>query len=231
MINIGTAAVVENDVGEILFIRREDFKLWTIPGGTLDHGETVIEGAKREVIEETGVDVEITGLLGIFTWTNGNHYSLVFTARPLDNNLRTSFESIDVRYFSRDNLPSPTTPWQLDRLNYFFRGERGVMVSEEVSRFTIWRIRCLVMLRDLRNRFLLRRPTAKAPAFTVNLCGKVEGDIQINMMAKPGQIAWVPLENALSAKVGAAVRPVCVEQVSTDVDAREIQLLIKFELI
>lgn len=231
MINIGTAAVVENDAGEILFIQREDFKLWVIPGGTLDYGETLIEGAKREVFEETGVNVEITGLLGIFTWRNAKHYSILFTARPLDNNLTTSFESIDVRYFSRDNLPSPTTPWQMDRLDHYFRGERGVMVSEALSRYTIWRIRFLVMLRDLRNRFILRRPTARSPVFTVKLCGVIDGDVQITKMAKPGQLAWVTLENALSAKIGAAVRPVRLGHAGIDVEAREIQLTIVFERI
>ncbi|MCI0713982.1 MAG: NUDIX domain-containing protein [Chloroflexi bacterium] len=231
MINFGTAVVVENESGEILFIQREDFKIWVIPGGTLDHGETFIDGARREVFEETGVNVEITGLLGIFTWSNARHYSIIFTARPLDNNLTTSFESIAVRYFSRDNLPTPAPSWQMDRLEYYFRGEHGVIVAEKIPRTTIWRIRFLVMLRDLRNRYILKRPTMKAPAFTVKLCGMIDDDVQLTMMAKPGQLAWVSLENALSAKIGVAVRPVRLDHAGIDVDAREVQLTIAFERI
>lgn len=231
MIYFGTAVVVENESGEILFIQREDFKIWVIPGGTLEHGESLIDGARREVFEETGVNVEITGLLGIFTWSNARHYSIIFTARPLDNNLTTSFESIDVRYFQRDKLPTPAPPWQMERLEYYFREERGVMVAEKLPRTTIWRIRFLVMLRDLRNRYVLKRPTIKAPAFSVKLCGIIDGGIQLTMTAKSGQLAWVTLENALSAKIGAAVRPVRLDHAGIDVDAREVQLTFVFERI
>jgi ADP-ribose pyrophosphatase YjhB (NUDIX family) len=231
MMQIGTATVVENNAGEILFIQREDFKIWVIPGGTLDDGETLIESAKREVLEETGVNVEITGLLGIFTWNNAKHYSIIFTARPLDNNLTTSFESIDVRYFSPHNLPAPTTPWQMGRLDYYFRGERGVMVSEKISKYLIWRIKFLVKLRNLRNRYILKRPTPTPPAFSVKLCGTIDGKVAATAMAKPGHLAWVTLENDLSAKIGAAARPVCLEQAGIDVDAKEVQLTIAFEVV
>ena len=59
--------VVVNDAGEILMIRRSDNDNWAVPGGAIDLGESMIEAAVRETREETGIDCEITGLVGIYT--------------------------------------------------------------------------------------------------------------------------------------------------------------------
>ncbi|GAA4375721.1 NUDIX domain-containing protein [Actinomadura verrucosospora] len=59
--------VVENDKGEILMIRRTDNDNWALPGGAIDLGESITQAAIRETKEETGIDVEITGLVGIYS--------------------------------------------------------------------------------------------------------------------------------------------------------------------
>lgn len=59
--------VVENDKGEILMIRRTDNDNWALPGGAIDLGESVTQAAVRETKEETGIDVEIAGLVGIYS--------------------------------------------------------------------------------------------------------------------------------------------------------------------
>ncbi len=55
---------------KVLLIRRADTGRWAIPGGKLDLGETVAQCGVREVKEETGVAIEITGLVGIFSDPN-----------------------------------------------------------------------------------------------------------------------------------------------------------------
>jgi 8-oxo-dGTP pyrophosphatase MutT (NUDIX family) len=57
--------VVANSVGEVL--RRSDNDNWTLPGGAIDLGESARQAAVRETKEETGIDCEITGLVGIYT--------------------------------------------------------------------------------------------------------------------------------------------------------------------
>ena len=85
--------VVVNDAGEILLIRRSDNDNWALPGGAIDLGESVAQAAIRETKEETGIDCEITGLVGIYTdpkhiilyTSNGEarqEFSIVLTARP-----------------------------------------------------------------------------------------------------------------------------------------------------
>jgi 8-oxo-dGTP pyrophosphatase MutT (NUDIX family) len=101
--------VVANDAGEILLIRRSDNDNWALPGGAIDLGESAAQAAVRETKEETGIDCEITGLVGIYTdpkhiilyTSNGEarqEFSIVLTARPLGGQPTTSSESTEVRW-------------------------------------------------------------------------------------------------------------------------------------
>jgi ADP-ribose pyrophosphatase YjhB (NUDIX family) len=59
--------VVTNAAGDVLLIRRSDNQNWAAPGGAIDLGESMVQAAVRETKEETGIDCEITGLVGIYT--------------------------------------------------------------------------------------------------------------------------------------------------------------------
>jgi ADP-ribose pyrophosphatase YjhB (NUDIX family) len=106
-----TNVVVVNDDGMILLIRRTDNGNLALPGGGMDLGESLPHAAVREVKEETGLDVEITGLVGIYT--NPRHlieytsdgevrqeFSVVFTARPIGGTPTTSSESSEVAWIN-----------------------------------------------------------------------------------------------------------------------------------
>lgn len=107
-------AAVRNDDGDLLMIHRTDNNLWALPGGGHDIGETIAQTVVREVREETGVDVEVTGVVGIYT--NPNHvmayddgevrqqFSICFTARPVGGTLTTSSESREVVWVAPDKL-------------------------------------------------------------------------------------------------------------------------------
>ncbi len=58
---------VQDDDGRVLLLRRVDNDLWTIPTGGVKKGETVGHAGVRECREETGLDVEVTGLVGVFS--------------------------------------------------------------------------------------------------------------------------------------------------------------------
>ena len=61
------AVALFNVDGSILLLRRKDNDKWTMPGGTLDFGESLTDCAIREVREETGLQIRITGLIGTYT--------------------------------------------------------------------------------------------------------------------------------------------------------------------
>src|SRR5258708_20322359 len=62
-----TAVAVFNSARELLLLHRKDNNKWTMPGGTLDFGESLTDCAIREVLEETGLQIRITGLIGTYT--------------------------------------------------------------------------------------------------------------------------------------------------------------------
>ncbi|GAB2757758.1 NUDIX hydrolase [Amycolatopsis magusensis] len=115
-IAVAVSAFIQDDEGRILMIRRTDNDLYSIPGGQLELGETLTQAAVREVREETGIECEVTGLIGIYS--NPNHviayddgevrqeFSICFRAKPTGGELRTSNESSEAKWIPQDNIPS-----------------------------------------------------------------------------------------------------------------------------
>ena len=107
--------VVSNSAGEVLLIRRSDNDNWALPGGAIDLGESLVQAAVRETREETGIDCEITGLVGIYTdprhvilyTSNGEvrqEFSVVLTGRATGGEPVCSEESSEVRWVARKDL-------------------------------------------------------------------------------------------------------------------------------
>jgi 8-oxo-dGTP pyrophosphatase MutT (NUDIX family) len=107
--------IVTNDSGEILMIRRTDNDNWAVPGGAIDLGESVSQAAVRETREETGIDCEITGIVGIYSdpqhvihYTSNDEvrqeFSIVLTARPVSRQLTPSEESREVHWLAPANM-------------------------------------------------------------------------------------------------------------------------------
>jgi ADP-ribose pyrophosphatase YjhB (NUDIX family) len=101
--------VVTNEAGEILMIRRTDNDNWAVPGGAIDLGESVAQAAVRETREESGIECEITGIVGIYSdpkhvllyTSNGEvrqEFSIVLTGRSLSGQPTPSSESSEVRW-------------------------------------------------------------------------------------------------------------------------------------
>lgn len=110
-----TTVVVPDEDGRILLIRRSDNGLWALPGGAMDVGEYLADAAVREVREETGLDVEIVGILG--TYTDPRHviayddgevrqqFAICFEARQIGGELLADgSETKDARFFSAAEL-------------------------------------------------------------------------------------------------------------------------------
>jgi ADP-ribose pyrophosphatase YjhB (NUDIX family) len=110
-VNVG----VRNDDGELLLIRRTDNDNWAMPGGSMDIGETIADAGVRETREETGIECEIVGLVGVYTnprhvmlyTSNGEvrqECSVVFVARATGGEPATSSESSEVRWVAASDV-------------------------------------------------------------------------------------------------------------------------------
>ncbi|MBJ8348276.1 NUDIX hydrolase [Antrihabitans sp. YC2-6] len=111
---VAATAFVLDDQDRVLLIQRTDNGLWAIPGGGQDVGEHIAETAVRETREETGIDTEVIGIVGLYTnpnhvmaYTNGEvrqQFSICLRAKPIGGELRPSDESKIVRWVGRDEL-------------------------------------------------------------------------------------------------------------------------------
>src|ERR1700730_17144288 len=110
---VAVGAVVGNDAGEILLIQRGDSGVWLYPTGWADVGYSASEVAVKEVLEETGIEVEPVRIIAVLDglrlgFTNVPLYSLVFHCRAVGGELqRHPLETSDVGWFAEDALPSP----------------------------------------------------------------------------------------------------------------------------
>jgi ADP-ribose pyrophosphatase YjhB (NUDIX family) len=110
---IAVGAVVSNEQGEILLIQRADSGYWLYPTGWADIGYSPAEVAVKEVKEETGIDCEVLGLLGVLDgmrrgFTKVPLYSLLFHCRATGGALAAHpLECLDVGFFPLDGLPEP----------------------------------------------------------------------------------------------------------------------------
>jgi ADP-ribose pyrophosphatase YjhB (NUDIX family) len=116
----GTNGVVFNENEEVLLHKRSDNGWWALPGGVVDIGESIEQCVIREVLEETGLEVAVKRLVGIYS--DPRHYSImrypddvvvhyvvaVFECARQLGELGISEESTDIGYFPVDSLPENT---------------------------------------------------------------------------------------------------------------------------
>lgn len=112
---VGCSAAVFDETHEhLLLIRRADNGLWAVPGGYMEAGENFTEACAREVFEETGLQVQASRLISIYTnphilleYPDGNRWQLVvlhFEAKILGGELKPSDESPALNFYTSDEI-------------------------------------------------------------------------------------------------------------------------------
>jgi 8-oxo-dGTP diphosphatase len=114
----GAAAIIRDETGRVLLIRRGDGRGWSLPGGAMEPGERIADCVVREVQEETGLEVVPVRVVGVYsdpermhvTFPNGDqvHFmSVTFECRVVGGRLRPDGdESLEVAYFDTNALPA-----------------------------------------------------------------------------------------------------------------------------
>ena len=101
-------AFVTDDRHRLLLVHRTDNDRWALPGGGVEVGESVVQTAIREVLEETGIDIEVTGVVGIYSdprhiiaYDDGEvrqQFAICVRAKALGGTLSRDSESTEVRW-------------------------------------------------------------------------------------------------------------------------------------
>jgi 8-oxo-dGTP diphosphatase len=109
------SVLVVDEAGRLLLARRScdpDAGLWDTPGGFLDEAEHPVDGLRRELLEETGLDVDVGAFVGAYVDTYGNAsdaktvLNLVWEARAASGVEQPADDVFELRWFAADELPA-----------------------------------------------------------------------------------------------------------------------------
>lgn len=135
----GVGLIIVDDAGRVLLEKRSDCGMWGLPGGKIEPGETILDAAIREAKEETGLDLTITRLLGVYSDPatrivtypdNGDVAQLIdvfVEARIVSGTLTVSAESESLNFFALGSLPDELIPPVIEPLNDYKAGRAGVI--------------------------------------------------------------------------------------------------------
>ena len=107
---VSVAGIVVRDDGHVLVVQRRDNGRWEAPGGVLELGETFEEGVGREVAEETGVEVSVDGLTGVYKNMARGVVALVFRCRPIGGTPTETDEAQRVCWLAPDEVGERLAP-------------------------------------------------------------------------------------------------------------------------
>jgi ADP-ribose pyrophosphatase YjhB (NUDIX family) len=134
-----SATIFDASRQKVLLTRRTDNGRWCLPGGRTDAGESVIETCIRETLEETGLEVRVVRLLGVYSsphrlveYPDGNRYQIValnFEVEPIGGALAISDETTDYGYFSWEEIGQmDVMETHVERLTDVFSGHPAPFV-------------------------------------------------------------------------------------------------------
>lgn len=113
-LRLGVACAVCDDAVRILLSKRGDLDVWNLPSGRLDSGELLEDAAIREVREETGIEAEITRVVGLYYYQGWQRMNVLFEGQKVGGIIQqATFETRDNRFFALDELPENNISQQM----------------------------------------------------------------------------------------------------------------------
>ena len=153
----GSCCVVINEREEVLLVLREDFRIWTLPGGGLEPNETWEQAAVRETLEETGYEVAIKQYVGEYWRPQLSHgegdLMRVSIAQMIGgNHSQHDKESIDVRWFPATTLPKRMFRFAREHIHDALISSHSPIIKEQhLPSWMAMLLRMALLMRNLRN--------------------------------------------------------------------------------
>ena len=136
---VAVGAVIFNNEGKVLLVKRKNPPnkgSWAIPGGKVKYGETLEEAVKREIKEETNLDVKVKEPLAIVEIIKeGFHYVIIdFICEIIGGEVKASSDAEEAKFFSIEEIKElKTSPTTIEMLTRYFRGEKLPLMIVEKS--------------------------------------------------------------------------------------------------
>jgi len=108
--SVSVAGIVVSDDGRVLVIKRDDNGHWEAPGGILELDESFEAGVRREVLEETGLEVTVERLTGVYKNLTHGIVALVYRCRPAGGEPHSTEEAREIRWMTKEEVQSAMVP-------------------------------------------------------------------------------------------------------------------------
>lgn len=129
---VGAFAIIRNDDGQVLISRRSDSGWFNLPGGGVESHESAPEGLVREVREETGLEVVVGRLVGLYSKPQKHEIVLTFEARVTGGELQPSDEADFHEWVTPDALDQRRIlPKHLERIHDALRAEPAAIIKDQ----------------------------------------------------------------------------------------------------
>jgi 8-oxo-dGTP diphosphatase len=105
---VAVGTIIRDDHGRVVLVRRAiepGYGLWVFPGGYMDRGEQVLDAARREAREESGLDIRIDSLVNIYSYGGTSPIIIVYAATMVGGELCTDEECLEAKLFAQDEIP------------------------------------------------------------------------------------------------------------------------------
>lgn len=134
---IGAFVMVFNEEKKVLLCHRRDYDLWNLPGGMVENGETPWEAVIREAKEETGFDIELVKLQGVYSKPEKNDIVFSFVGKIINGKKKLNEEANKIEYFAFEDLPNNIVLKQKERIQDFLDNQQELVMKAQKGESSI----------------------------------------------------------------------------------------------
>lgn len=130
---IGAFAVILDEREQVLLCHRRDYDFWNLPGGGIEAGEAPWECVIREVKEETGLNVEVVRLAGVYSKRDRTDIVFLFVCKIVGGKIEMTDEADGIEYFSVGDIPKNTPSNHVERIKDVVLEKDGALIMKVQS--------------------------------------------------------------------------------------------------